>query len=436
MKFAAQIAAAIEVLTAMEVNRKPVAECVKEWGAAHRFAGSKDRATIASLVYDVLRNRSSSAWVMKSETPRALVLGMLVVVRGYSAEQLNGLFAESPHAPEAVTAEEMAELTGNSLDNAPAWVQGNYPEWMEPHMVQAFGDNRVVEAQALSARAPLDVRVNTLKGDRAKALRQLEYLKAEASPLSPWGIRVPLLDDGRGPPVQSEPAFMRGLVEVQDEGSQLVALLANPAPGSQVVDICAGAGGKTLALSAAMGNSGQIYAYDSDIRRLKAIWDRLDRAGVRNVQVRSPKTFGNTGEVPELQDLNGRADLVVVDAPCSGTGTWRRNPDAKWRLRSGALNERNKAQDRVLDAAAVLLKSGGRLVYITCSFLPQENEERVGAFLDRNKGFQVVAPSVVAVNAGQPALALKAATAGGQGLLFTPYRTGTDAFYICVLERV
>jgi 16S rRNA (cytosine967-C5)-methyltransferase len=431
MKFAAQLSAAIEILSSMETSHKPVSDAVKDWGTAHRFAGSKDRAAIASLVYDVLRKRASSAWRMGTDTPRALTLGMLVVMRGFSSDNLAALLATSPHAPESLTPDEIKAIDYDSVQAAPDWVRGDYPEWMDLHMGHAFGDSRVEEAQALATRAPLDVRVNSLKGDRAKALRALEHLKATETPWSPIGLRIPLLEDGRGPPVQSEPAFIKGLIEVQDEGSQLAALLSGAAPGEQVIDMCAGAGGKTLALAAAMGNSGQIFAYDSEIRRLKHIYDRLERAGVRNVQVRSPKGRGDN----VLEDLNGRADLVLVDAPCTGAGTWRRNPDAKWRLRQASIADRQKSQDLALETAAPLVKKGGRLAYVTCSFLPEENESRIVAFRTRHPEFEPVTATLTTISAGLPGLAAEASAASGNGLLLTPYRTGTDGFFIAVLKR-
>jgi 16S rRNA (cytosine967-C5)-methyltransferase len=429
MKFAAQIAAAIEILESLNGSPKPVADALKEWGAAHRFAGSKDRGAIASLVYDALRRRSSSAWRMENDTPRALMLGMLAGMRGLSAEAVSELFADSPHAPAALSDGESQSLDRLALEDAPAWVQGDYPEWMEPYMARAFGDARIEEGQALAMRAPLDLRVNLIKGDRNKALRALGHLNAVATDHSPVGLRVPLLDDGRGPPVHAEAAFVKGLVEVQDEGSQLAALLAGAAPGEQVIDLCAGAGGKTLAMAAAMGNKGQIFAYDSEIRRLKNIYARLERAGVRNVQVRAPK---HRNEEP-LPDLHGRGDLVLVDAPCTGTGTWRRNPDAKWRLREASLAERMKAQDAVLDAAVPLVKNGGRLAYVTCSFLNEENGDRLLAFRERHPEFKPVAASQLAVKAGLPALAKH--SCDGEGLLLTPLRSGTDGFFVSVLER-
>src|SRR5690606_38872506 len=267
MKPAAHAAAAIEVLADIEARRRPAGDALKDWGMAHRFAGSKDRATIATLVYDVLRRRASLAWRMGEETPRALVIGALGFVRGMTGEAMRQAFADSPHAPEPLTASERTALEGGTLDAAPAWVRGDYPEWLDPYFARVFGEDRAAEGAALAERAPLDLRVNTLKGSRDQALAELAHLNAEPTPRAPSGVRVPLLADGRGPPVQSEPAFIKGLVEVQEEGSQIAGLIARAGPGQQVVDLCAGAGGKTLALGASMANSGQIFAHDRDIRR-------------------------------------------------------------------------------------------------------------------------------------------------------------------------
>ena len=221
------------------------------------------------------------------------------------------------------------------------------------------------------------------------------------------------------------------MVEVQDEGSQLAALLAGAKPGEQVIDLCAGAGGKTLALAAAMANHGQLYATDSDKRRLAPIHDRLARSGARNVQVRTPKSVGN-----ELADLAGRADLVLIDAPCTGIGTWRRNPDAKWRMRPGALALRCKEQAAVLDRAATLVKPGGRIAYITCSMLAEENGDQVRACLARRPDFTIVPPAEVANTLGERAyLFRRAVLMSEEGLLMTPRRTDTDGFFVSVLIR-
>jgi 16S rRNA (cytosine967-C5)-methyltransferase len=222
------------------------------------------------------------------------------------------------------------------------------------------------------------------------------------------------------------------MVEVQDEGSQLAALCAGAKPGEQVVDLCAGAGGKTLALAAAMENRGQIFATDSDKRRLAPIHDRLARSGARNVQVRTPKSIGT-----ELDDLAGRMDLVLIDAPCTGTGSWRRNPDAKWRMRPGALEQRLKEQAGLLDRAVGLLKAGGRIAYVTCSVLDEENGGQVRAFLERRPEFAIAPPDDVTAALGERAVLLRhAALISAEGLLMTPRRTGTDGFFVSVLRRV
>ena len=237
--------------------------------------------------------------------------------------------------------------------------------------------------------------------------------------------------DAKSPAIHAEPAFLKGMVELQDEGSQLAALLSGAKPGEQVVDLCAGAGGKTLALAAMMENKGQIFATDDDKRRLAPIHDRLKRSGARNVQVRTPKSVGG-----EIADLVGRCDLVLIDAPCTGTGAWRRNPDAKWRMRPGALEQRQKEQAEILDRAVPLLKSGGRIAYVTCSVLDEENGAQVRAFLTRHPEFSVQPPAEVAKALGESALLFtKAARLSAEGLLMTPRSTGTDGFFVSVLRH-
>jgi 16S rRNA (cytosine967-C5)-methyltransferase len=218
---------------------------------------------------------------------------------------------------------------------------------------------------------------------------------------------------------------------VQDEGSQLAALFAGAAPGEQVLDLCAGAGGKTLALAAHMENKGQIFAYDADIRRLAPIHERLTRAGARNVQVRSPK-----GKQDVLSDLEAKMDLVLLDAPCTGSGVWRRHPDAKWRARPGALDIRGKEQAALLDQAARFVKPGGRLVYITCSVLDAENGAQIRAFRERHASFEPVSANDFAKALGENAMIFtRAAKVSGEGLQMTPRRTGTDGFFVSVLKR-
>jgi len=429
---AARLAAAIEIFDTLEKERRPAADALKAWGLTHRFAGSGDRAAIAGLVYDALRRRSSSAFLMGAETPRATLLGMLRRERGLDTEAIAGLANGAQYAPAALSEDERRRLDSGDLPAAPPHVAGDYPQWLEPHFTRAFGEARADEGAALASRAPLDLRVNTLKATCDKAAEMLAELKPEPTRWSPWGLRITLTADAKAPPIHAEPAFLKGLVEVQDEGSQLAALLAGAKPGEQVLDLCAGAGGKTLALAAMMENKGQLYTSDDDKRRLAPIHDRLKRSGARNVQVRTPKSAGG-----ELDDLKGRMDLVLIDAPCTGTGAWRRNPDAKWRMRPGALEQRRKEQTEVLDRAVPLLKPGGRIAYVTCSVLDEENGDQVRAFMSRHAGFMIVPPADVAQALGERAFMFaKAARLSAEGITMTPRTTETDGFFVALLKRV
>ena len=427
----ARLSAAIEILTDLTKRRRPAADALKDWGLSHRFAGSGDRAAIAGILFDTLRRRSSAAYVMGAEEPRALVLGMLNVMRQLDLEAIERLFAGGRFGPPALTEAERARLEAPSLEEAPPWVKGDYAQWLDPHLARVFGAERTDEGRALASRAPLDLRVNTLKAGRDATLVELAHLNPAPGQWSPLGLRIQLDPEGKAPPLTSEGAFVKGDVEVQDEGSQIAAILAAPVPGSQVLDMCAGAGGKTLEFAALMDNKGQIYAHDDDVRRLKPIHERLARAGVRNVQIRAPR-----GETDVLGDLAGEMDLVLVDAPCTGTGTWRRNPDAKWRVRPGALAERRTEQAAILDAAKRYVKPGGRIAYVTCSLLDEENGGQIRSFLERTPGFSVMPPLESVLALGSQGLALRgAALETLEGLLLTPRRTGTDGFFVSILRK-
>src|ERR1700730_15068606 len=383
----ARLSAAIEVLADIEARRRPATDALKDWGLAHPCAGSGDRAAIAGLVYDALRRKASSGWLMGETSPRAMLVGMLRRERGLDTAAIEALCNGARYAPEPLTDEERAALERDSLSGAPAHVEGEYPDWLDPHFARVFGEERAAEGAALASRAPLDLRVNTLKAEREDVLARLAHLGPEPARWSPVGLRIRLAAAAKSPTIHAEPAFLKGMIEIQDAGSQLSALLAGAKPGEQVIDLCAGAGGKTLVLAAAMENHGQIYATDTDKRRLAPIHARIERAGARNIQVRTLR-----GAADILGDLAGRADLVLIDAPCTGTGTWRRNPDAKWRIRPGALAERIKEQDVALERAAALVKPGGRITYVTCSVLAEENGDRVRAFVGRHPDFSVEKP--------------------------------------------
>jgi 16S rRNA (cytosine967-C5)-methyltransferase len=428
---AARLSAAIELIGTIDAERVPAAKALKEWGTAHRYAGSGDRAAIAGLVWDVLRRRSSSAWLMGDDTPRARVLGMLKLERGMGLDAIAALCDGGRFAPRPLIDRERTALASRSLDDAPPPIAGDYPDWLDGYLTDVFGDDRVAEATAMASRAPLDLRVNTLKAKREKILHSLAHLGAAETPWSPIGLRIELGADARNPGIHAEEDFIKGAVEVQDEGSQLAALFSAAKPGEQVIDLCAGAGGKTLAVAAMMQGKGRLIATDHDKRQLAPIHERLSRAGVHNADVRTPKGEGDT-----LADIKASADLVLIDAPCTGTGTWRRNPDAKWRMRPGALEVRLKDQIEVLDRAASLVKPGGRIAYITCSVLPVENGEQVQAFIARHPQFAVVPTEQTASVLWDKAEAFaEAALRSAEGWLMTPRRTGTDGFFVSVLTR-
>jgi 16S rRNA (cytosine967-C5)-methyltransferase len=428
---AARLSAAIELIDTIDAQRVPAAKALKEWGTAHRYAGSGDRAAVAGLIWDVLRRRSSSAFLMDADTPRARVLGMLKLERDMDTEAIAALCDGSRFAPGQLTEAERAALSSRTLDGAPPHIAGDYPEWLDAPLAAVFGDDRVAEATAMASRAPLDLRVNTLKARREKVLASLKHLGAGPTPWSPIGLRIALGADARNPGIHAEEDFIKGAVEVQDEGSQLAAMLSAAKPGEQVIDLCAGAGGKTLALAAMMQGKGRLIATDHDKRQLAPIYERLSRAGVHNAEIRAPK-----GDADPLADIKASADLVLIDAPCTGTGTWRRNPDAKWRMRPGALEVRLKDQAEVLDRAAGMVKPGGRIAYVTCSVLPGENNEQVRAFLTRHPEFKVVPPHETASVLWDKAEDFeKAALQSPEGWLMTPRRTGTDAFFVSVLRK-
>jgi 16S rRNA (cytosine967-C5)-methyltransferase len=424
----ARVAAAIEALDDIVARRRPAQDALKDWGLAHRFAGSKDRAAISGLVFDALRRKASAAWIMQDETSRAIVLGALRLQRGLSFEEIGSLCSGEGHSPPPLSDSEREHLLTGSLDAAPLPVAADIHDWLVPHFLTAFGDRAIEEGRALAERAPVDLRANRLKATRDKALAAMAHLNAEPTPFSPIGLRIAPGADGRGPALAAEAAFAKGLVEIQDEGSQLASLLCAAKPGEQVLDLCAGGGGKTLALAAEMENRGQIYATDTDGRRLMPIYARLERANARNVQVRAPR-----GGADILGDLRRRCDLVLIDAPCTGTGTWRRNPDAKWRIRPGALAERIKAQDELLTRAADFAKPSGRIVYVTCSVLRDENEDRVSAFLQTHPQFALQSAEVMIARA--ELATLQPFAKNGIGLRLSPATTHTDGFYVAMLMR-
>jgi 16S rRNA (cytosine967-C5)-methyltransferase len=426
----ARASAAIEVLADIEARKRPASEALKDWGLSHRFAGSGDRAAIGNLVFDCLRKRASAAYAMGADTPRALVLRTLVTSWHKTPEEVAALADGSRYAPEPLSEAEREGLAREIPADAPAPVRGDYPAWLQPPFEMAFAARAGEEGAALAERAPVDLRVNTLKATREKVLKALQRFSPAPTPLSPTGVRIlQAAGPGRSPHVEAEAGHGKGWYEVQDEASQVAALLTGAGPKAQVIDLCAGAGGKTLALAALMQNSGQLYAYDSDRMRLRPIFERLKRAGVRNAQVLAA---GDTGA---LSEHRGKMDLVVIDAPCTGSGVWRRRPDAKWRLSPQMLEARLKEQAEVLEEGAPLVKPGGRLAYVTCSVLPPENRDQVEVFLARHAEFKLIPWRQLWGEALPETPPRPSADSSEDTLLMTPLSHGTDGFFVAVLER-
>ena len=417
---AARLAAAIELLTAIEdAPNRPADGVANDFFRARRFIGSGDRRTVSDRVWRVLRARRRLSWWVPKATPRLLAAASLLT-EGWSLSGVAEAYSGGRFGAPGLERNEYNALRGvegHTLDHPdmPAPVRFEVPDWIYPRLEARFGDRLTAEMAALSEPAPLDLRVNLLKATReaARAALRAEGWDAVPTTLSPWGLRL----DGRRP-VTSGPAFQSGLIEIQDEGSQLIAAITDARPGMKVVDWCAGAGGKTLALAGAMANRGQIVACDVSGSRLDGAVRRLRRAGVNNVE-RHLVAPGDKW----AKRRAGSFDRVLVDAPCTGTGTWRRNPDARHRLTETDLLELVPKQASILDTAQALVRPGGRLIYATCSVLPEENEVQVAAFLTRHPAF-----SLLPLAAEWPP--------GGDGMLvLTPARHGTDGFFAAVLER-
>lgn len=387
---AARVQAAIElldsVIAAAKAGGAPADRLIAAYFKSRRYAGSKDRRAVRDLVYDAIRHCG--------EIPQSGRAAMLALAQGDAA--LTDLFDGSPHGPAPVRAGEPFATPGV----APAWLVA---------ALRASGLDDGVMA-AMLGRAPLDVRVNTLKAERD----DIDLPEAGEKLAAPQALRFPA-----GTAVEQWEAYAKGLIEVQDHGSQLVGLAGAVLPGETVIDLCAGAGGKTLALAAAMGNRGRLIACDTDRRRLSQLAPRASRAGVTIVEQRE---LNPNREMEALTDLRGAADLVLVDAPCSGTGTWRRKPEAKWRLTPDRLAYFAALQDHVLNLAAQLVRPGGRISFITCSLLDDEGADRIAAFLARHPGWTGEAPEI------------PLATLHRQGVRLDPFHHGTDGFFVATLR--
>jgi len=423
---AARLQTIIELIDEVLADDRPADAVIAKYFRDRRFIGSSDRRSVSDQTWRILRNRAQLTWALGTDQVdgRLFMAADLACNEKKSVDNIAGIFSGAKHGPPPLSSNErrMVERAGNRETQIPREAQLECPAWLLPKFDAAFGEAVDQELLALNTEALLDLRANTLKATRDAVLAGLiaEGMKARTMPIAPHGVRV----DGRMN-LATNSAFRDGQFEVQDEGSQICAALADARPGQAVMDYCAGAGGKTLAVAAAMQNKGRLIACDVSTRRLERSKIRLRRAGVHNATLR---VLEETDKWIKRQA--GVFDRVVVDAPCSGTGAWRRNPDARWRLTPEQLTRLMATQDTLLDQTSALVKAGGRLAYITCSVLPEENAERIAAFLARNTAFKPVPVAQV----WSEVLPGPCPTTE-DFLTLTPARNGTDGFFIAILER-
>lgn len=426
MKPQARIQATIDILDQRHTSRVPMDTVVGDYMRRRRYIGSKDRSDIAERVYGILRHHARLNWWLnrhqQEDTARNRVLTYLALCEQANTKRINDLCDGSKYAPEPLSETEQTFIS--AIDNQDIHhidmdlaVKVECPPLYEQALRDYFGEDFEAEMAALIPGATLDMRVNTILSSREKAQNYLDDagIKTEHTRYSPWGLRA--MEKAY---LAKTKAFAKGWIEIQDEGSQMIAHVCNVQPGMQVLDYCAGAGGKTLALAAAMQVKGRIVAMDNDERRLNKGRTRYKKARVSDIIEVRPLT--EKRHVKWLKRQKGTFDIVLCDVPCTGTGTWRRNPDMRWRTYGPSLEELTPIQAEILENVAYTVKPGGRLVYATCSLLPAENEHQVTEFLKRHPDF-TVEPLNEALKLGTPYMRL------------TPHRHGTDGFFAAVLKK-
>ena len=434
----ARISSVIELLTAIDDEAMPPDQIIDKYFRKRRYAGSGDRRYIGSHVYDILRHRSRLDWWLArtgigiSTDARRRALVFLVVHDRASPDEIGNIFTGNTHCPTPLEDDERALVDGlygrpAINDDMPDHVRLEYPEWMDRSFRSLWGENLEREMSALNQPASMDLRVNTMKSTPEDALARLreDYMDCEPMPLSPIGIRV----EGKLR-IGGTRAYKEGLVEVQDEGSQLVSMLTDARPGMTVIDYCAGAGGKTLAMAAMMSQgdriSGRLHALDISGYRLERMAPRQKRAGVFGIKRRAIAAEND----PWVTENTETADRVLCDVPCTQTGSWRRNPEARWHFSPEDLDNIRESQQRILSSAATLVKHGGRLIYVTCSLLQEENEQQLIWFLENHADFKPLSiDQVWRETVGGPP------PPTGPSLRLSPASTGTDGFFCAVFER-
>lgn len=421
----ARMDSAIQILSAILETPKPSDQLMQDHFRGRKYIGSKDRKAIAETVYRTLRAFGCLDWLVRDAgmavTARALLLLKLSRIDELLPQEIERYFDGMGYGAARLSEDEESLLRRAAYPkDAPEEMRLECPLWAYEGLKAQYPNTLADELRALQTEAPLDLRVNSLKGDRAAALKQLrsDGMEAVETPFAPFGIRV----HGR-PAFSMHPLYQSGAIEVQDEGSQILAQLCGVRPGEWVVDFCAGAGGKTMALAAAMQNKGRLWACDVEERRLENARKRFRRAGIHCVET---KLLSDERD-DWVKKHVAKADCVLIDAPCSGMGTWRRNPFARWQNLGPSLETLVPLQARILESAARLVKPGGRLIYATCSMLPQENAEQIERFLKAHAEFT---PLPLKTMWTHPNLPLDDAM-----LQLTPYQHDTDGFFVAAMQR-
>jgi len=426
MKPAARIQSSIEILDSVFEGKRPADTLISDYFKIRRYAGSKDRRSINGQVYTILRNRAKLSWLTEKAELEVCARTFVLIDCIQQELEIDRLFTGDQYAPDALTAVEqnalpvLAEL---DINTAPDHIRLEYPEWLEDDLKAALGDRFQDAINALNAEAPLDLRINTLHSESAQAkdLLAKQNIEVTEGEYSPHCLR-----SDKKVKLGGVQAYRDGIIDIQDEGSQLIALLTGAKDSDLVMDFCAGAGGKTLALGAEMNNQGNLYALDITSKRLYKTRRRLERAGVTNVTLHPIK--GETD--PWLKQFESRVDRLLIDAPCTGIGAWRRSPEARWKMTPELLADLEGRQTRILKSAAHLIKPGGRLVYATCSLLKRENEDQISQFLKENENF-----TLLPIQQVWNELLDTDCPFDGKFMTMRPDLHKSDGFFCAVLER-
>ena len=429
MKLASQIQSSIEILEQILNRHRTVPSVMKEWGVNNRYAGVKDRATITNILNASLRRKISSSYIMSDDSPRAILIGTLINEFQFDINTLYDLFNNEKHAPMSLSDEEVLKVkeANEKLKNSEKWIKNDLPEWAASEYEKTFDINQDEQLQHLSNMPDLDIRVNSIKTNISKVEGELQKFLAIKTHHSPYGLRFKATGlSHKYPNLEKTLAYSKGHIEIQNEGSQIASILSGVIPGQQVLDYCAGHGGKAVVLSMLMNNTGQIFLHDIDESRLSNVPSRMRRLGIKNYQIKV--------NLENVQNSN-LFDVVFVDAPCTGSGTWRRKPDLKWRSSKEKLNGNIKAQHDIIREASKFVKVGGKLIYVTCSLFDSENDGQISDFLSSNSAFRLINYQTQ-WKYDENNIPKNAKSHNEDTLLLSPMTHNTDGFFVAILERL